>query len=287
MIRIVCFFVFFNVLFPNTFQEGYNLFVRGNYLGAVEIFQDIWQKDPINYKNTLWLGKSFFNAGDQKNAIMYLIKAVKLNDNDTEAKDLLNKIEHVRTFNVKAEEYYHQGYFAYLKKDFNSAKDLYWNAILIDKTVPKYHLWHIRALIALGEKDKARAQLEYALKMKPRLNPLNVLSRNELKRIKADKEYYKFLVNLSNYHNKKKVSLVNDKKTVATNIAQEVKENAPHPKENKLDKELQNESNSLQKIIEINEYSTQVPTMSFEEKDLSVNYFNFGQQKIKFNYSFF
>ncbi len=179
------------------FQDGYNKFFIGDYEEAAEIFKSLVASNPKDYKNTLWLGKSYFYSGNQKNAIDTLIRAVKLKPSEVEAKELLDQVEYIRGHNKNAEVYYHKGYYAFMKAEYDIARENYWQAILLDPNVAKYHLWHLRSLIGLGELRKARAQLEYAETLNPHDKTLSILKKEDLRDIKPDSDYYNLLVSLS------------------------------------------------------------------------------------------
>jgi len=195
------------ILFAVSYQDGYNNFVRGEYQNAADVFTVMLNDNPKDAKAMLWLGKSYFNLGDQKNAINYLIKSVKVNNNQ-EGKDLLTQIEYIKSHKRLAESYYHKGYFAFTKAEYELARKYYWQAILLDKKVSKYHLWHLRCLIALGENNKAKAQLLYAEKLKPYMADLNILKNEDLRGIRADKEYYQMLKDIGTKNAKKKQIIV-------------------------------------------------------------------------------
>ncbi|MDD4527346.1 MAG: tetratricopeptide repeat protein [Candidatus Margulisbacteria bacterium] len=229
MRRHIFIFLFISLAYSVTFQDGYNKFVVGDYQQAIDIFQKLLAETPEDYKTTLWIGKSCFYLGDQKKAIDTLIKAVKLNPEDTEAKELLEQVEYVRGYKKVAEMYYHKGYFAYMKGDYQTAKDNYWQAILLDSEVSKYHVWHLRSLIGLGELSKARAELDYAVKLKPYDNSLSILGSEELRLVKPDKEYYDLLVNLKHkklINKTEEVTVVpainSTKKTIKASLANDI-----------------------------------------------------------------
>lgn len=263
MYRYLIVFLLTFVVFSFTFQDGYNFFVRGEYEKAAEVFSLLLKEKPDDSKTTLWLGKSYFNLGDQKNAIDVLIKASRLNPNDSEPKELLEQVEYIRKFKKTAEEYYHQGYFFYIKADFESAKKNYWQAILIEPDVPKYHLWHLRCLIGLGELSKARAQLEFAETLKPYENSLSVLKKEDLRNIKADKDYYKQLLSLKDAKNlsPKNAKKEETKVKVTPNIVK---------KEFDIVSEVVTPGNIpkavvLDEQIDLDEYISRIPTMDPEK----------------------
>ncbi len=259
IIFLICF------AYSATFQDGYNNFVRGEYKQAIDVFSVLLAQKPNDYKTTLWLGKSYFYLGDQKKAIETLIKATKLKPNDTEAKELLDQVEYIKENKKVAEANYHKGYFSFMKSDYATAKEYYWQAILLDSEVSKYHLWHLRSLIGLGELNKARAELEYAENLKPYDNAYSILKSEDLRTVTADKDYYDLLVSLKEKKISKEIKIIN--KVDQPSSVQQPKtiiKNTDTP----AVKPTQVTSNK--KIIDVilsknEEYLTQIPTLNSEQ----------------------
>lgn len=268
-----------------TFQDGYNNFVRGEYKQAIDVFNVLLKEKPNDHKTTLWLGKSYFYLGDQKKAIDLLIKAVKLKPNDPEAKELLDQMEYIKEYKKVAEANYYKGYFAFMKADYVTAKEYYWQAILLDPEVSKYHLWHLRSLIGLGELKKARAQLEYAENLKPYDNAFSILKTEDLRDVIADKEYYDLLLSLKDKKSYKETKIMQKVEQVPVN-AQQLKTVI---KNKDIIEMKPTQSSSNKQIIEIissknEEFLTEIPTLSADLLRKESSLFQGSTTKIKYSF---
>lgn len=77
------------VLHPTTFRTGWMFSKSGKPLEAISKFEEVYKKDPSNYRAMHFLARSYEELGDPKQASLFYEKLVKTKPSDSNFKELV------------------------------------------------------------------------------------------------------------------------------------------------------------------------------------------------------
>jgi tetratricopeptide (TPR) repeat protein len=142
----------------NDYHKGYRYFSKGLYSEAINHYKHAVSEDPLQAKYHVWLGRSYLNLGQTKNALAELEKTLEIDPGNHTALVILEE-DYGKTANP-AEGFYRLGYATFEAADYQKAADYFQKAIDIDIEQAKYHLWLSRCYLELKQPVEAYDSLK-------------------------------------------------------------------------------------------------------------------------------